>query len=60
MLISITEMNDLSRGWVFHTQVANVLGSDAVVAKCSNVRDGESIGQSVLCWRTAVGLSDFY
>ena len=46
VLISVAETNDLSRRQVFHThivQVANVLGSDAVVAKFGDVRDGESI-----------------
>src|SRR5215472_15883042 len=41
-------MNDLSRRQVFHAhsvQVANVLGSDAVVTKFGDVRDGESIWQ---------------
>jgi hypothetical protein len=48
VLISLAEMNDLSRRQVFHThivQVANVLGSDAVLAKFGDVRNGESIRQ---------------
>ena len=48
VLVSVADINNLSRRQVFHThivQVANVLGRDAVVAKFGDVRDGESIGQ---------------